>query len=191
MAKNMVKTFVNHPVVELTRVQAVKDGHHFTQYPITTGVGTLENGMLVAANHVTGKVLKASAITEEVYLHASVEHLYNGEGRDQFVVNETNDFLPRIYEMQVGDTFETNAVVFDNTATTGYAIAGTIATIFTTVAATLAVPTAVYATVCVETGFTGYTELLAASPTAGIILQVTKVITLPNGKKGFEFIVTK
>lgn len=190
MAKNMVKTFINHPVVELTRVQAVKDGHHFTQYPINTGVGTLENGMLVSADHVAGKVKKASAITEKVYLHASVEHVYNGEGRDQFVVKEADDFLPRIYEMQVGDTFETNAVVFDDTASTGYAPAGTISTIFSTVATTLET-TPVYATVCVEAGSTGYIELLASKPTAGVILQVSKVITLPNSKKGFKFVVVE
>ena len=43
----LVKTFINHPVVELTRVQAVKDGHHFTQYKMADGVTELENGMLV------------------------------------------------------------------------------------------------------------------------------------------------
>lgn len=187
MAKNMVKAFINHPVVELTRIQAVKDGHHFTQYKMATGVTELENGMLVVADHVAGTVGKASAITEEVYLHASVEKLYNGEGRDQFVA-KAGEFLPRIYEMQIGDTFETNAVVFDNTAVTGYAPAKTIANIFDAVTTNLAtVP--VYATVCVDTGFEGYAELLADKPTAGLIMQVVKVVTLPNGKKGFKMVV--
>jgi hypothetical protein len=191
MAKNMVKAFINHPVVELTRVQAVKDGHHFTQYKITSGVGTIENGILVSADHVAGEVKKASAITEKVYLHASVEHMYNGEGRDQFVVKETDDFLPRIYEMQVGDTFETNAVVFDDTATTGFAPAKTIANIHADVTTKLG-SAPVYATVCVETGSTGYIELVSADPTtAGVKLQVVKVVTLPNGTKGFKFVVVK
>lgn len=188
MAKNMVKAFINHPVVELTRIQAVKDGHHFTQYKMATGVTELENGMLVVADHVAGTVGKASAITEEVYLHASVEKLYNGEGRDQFVL-KAGEFLPRIYELQVGDKFETNAIVFDDTTSTGYAPGKTLANIYTTVATTLAVPTAVYATVCAETGSEGYIELLANKPTAGVILQAEKVVTLPNGKKGLKFVV--
>ena len=184
----LVKTFINHPVVELTRVQAVKDGHHFTQYKMADGVTELENGMLVNADHVKGTVGKAVAITEKVYLHASVEHVYNGEGRDQFVLKATDDFLPRIYELKTGDKFETNAVVFTDTASTGFAPAGTIATIFGTVA-TMLESGKVYATVCVTAGGEAYIELLSTKPTADVVLEVEKVVTLPNNSKGFKFTV--
>lgn len=187
MAK--VKAFTNHPVIELTRVQAVKDGHHFTQYKMADGVTQLENGMLVNADHVKGTVGKAAAVTEKIYLHASVEHFYNGEGRDQFVLNATEDMLPRVYDLKIGDTFETNAVVFDDTAVTGFAPAATISTIFDAVTTKLAtVP--VFANVSVDATSKGYIELVNDDPTtAAVKLEVVKVVTLPNGKKGFKFVV--
>lgn len=185
----LVKTFINHPVVELTRIQAVKDGHHFTQYKMAEGITELENGMLVIADHVAGTVGKASDITEKVYLHASVEHVYNGEGRDQFVV-KAGEMLPRIYELKDGDKFETNAVVFTDTASTGFAPAGTIKTIFGTVA-TMLESGKVYATVCVTAGGEAYVELLKDKPTANLVLEVEKVVTLPNNTRGFKFVVTK
>ena len=47
----------------------------------------------------------------------------------------------------------------------------------------------VYATVCVTAGGEAYIELLSAEPTAGVVLEVEKVITLPNNSKGFKFVV--
>lgn len=164
------------PVVELTRVQAVKDGHHFSQYPMATGTKELENGMLVAVDHVKGEVKKAEALTEKVYLHASVEHMYDANaGRDEFVVKETEDFLPRVYDLRIGDRFETNAVIWESTDyTDGYA------TIKTDVVA----GTPVYAYVDVATGYIKLAK--AAGVSVETDLRAVAVVTLPNGQTGVK-----
>ena len=164
------------PVVELTRVQAVKDGHHFSQYPMVKGTGELENGMLVAVDHVKGEVGKASAITEKVYLHASVEHMYDSlAGRNEFVVREEEDFLPRVYDLRTGDRYETNAVVWDSTDfADGYADIKDL----------VVAKTPVYGYVDVATGYVKLAKV--AGVDVATDLRVVSVIRLPNGETGVK-----
>ncbi|HHX61565.1 MAG TPA: hypothetical protein GX707_12775 [Epulopiscium sp.] len=163
------------PVVELTRVQAVKDGHHFTQYGMATGTEELENGMLVAVDHIKGEVGKVKAITEKVYLHASVEHMYKETaGRDEFVVKETDDFLPRVYDLRTGDTFETNALIWSDTDFADYA----------------AIKAAVAAGVFAYADTSGYIKLAKTAGTGVVTdLRVKAVVTLPNGQTGVKLVV--
>ena len=163
------------PVVELTRVQAVKDGHHFSQYPMATGTNELENGMLVAVDHVKGEVKKTAAITEKVFLHASVEHMYDtNAGRDEFVVKETEDFLPRVYDLRAGDRYETNAIVWDSGDYADYAA----------IKAAVVAKTPVYAYTDITTGYTK----IAKAAGVGVVtdLRVIAVIALPNGTTGVK-----
>lgn len=163
------------PVVELTRVQAVKDGHHFTQYPMVAGTKELENGMLVAVDHIAGEVKKAAAITEKVYLHASSEHMYDSlAGRDEFVVKETDDFLPRVYDLRSGDRYETNAVVWDDEDFADYAA----------IRSAVKAKTPVYAYVDVATGYTKLAK--TAGTSVATDLRVVAVVTLPNGTTGVK-----
>lgn len=166
------------PVVELTRVQAVVDGHHYIQYPMVEGTGELENGMLVAVDHVKGEVGKAKAITEEVYLHASVEHMYDEfAGRDEFVVKETDDFLPRAYKLLTGDAYETNAVVWDTAEfKDGYIDIRDTAR-----------DADVYAYVDVATGYAKLTK--QADEGVKTDIRVANVISLPNGERGVKLVV--
>lgn len=165
------------PVVELTRVQAVKDGHHFSQYPMAKGTKELENGMLVAVDHVKGEVAKPKAITEKVYLHASVEHMYDANaGRDEFVVKETEDFLPRVYDLRIGDVFETNAVVFDSGDFEDYAA----------IKAAITAKTATYAYTDFATGYIKIAKV--AGIDVATDLRVKAVITLPNGTTGVKLV---
>lgn len=164
------------PVVELTRVQAVKDGHHFSQYPMAVGTKELENGMLVTVDHVKGLVAKPTAVTEKVYLHASVEHMYDANaGRDKFVIREIEDFLPRVYDLRTGDVFETNAVTWDSAEfADGYA----------DIKEAVVAETPVYAYTDSATGYINITETEGVDVATD--LRVVAVIPLPNGTLGVK-----
>lgn len=159
-----------YAVVELNNIAGVRTGEIVSQYELDAP--QIENGMLVVANHVKEKVELPKAETDLVHLHASVEKLYNGEGRNEFVVKK-GSFLPRCYKLVHGDTFETNAVIYDD--------------------ATYANMEAIIAGITETTGFgvpdaTGYIKLVQDNPVgAKLAIKAVKVVTLPNGETGIKF----
>jgi hypothetical protein len=158
----------NYCVVETSKVASVKGGPIIAQYELdyalkATGV---ENGMLLAVDHAERKVKLPTDATEEVYLHASEEQIYNDyEGREHFILKSPK--LPRLFAIGESDVWETDAVEMNglNPST------GVLAVVNSDGFATLQESTYDYS---------GDAKVMA-----------TKPITLPNGKYGFKFTVIK
>jgi hypothetical protein len=158
----------NYCVVETTKVAAVKGGPIIAQYELddalkATGV---QNGMLLAVDHATRKVKLADDATEVVYLHASEEQIYNNfEGREHFILKAPK--LPRLYAIQEGDVWETDAVEMNSLT----AVTGVLAVV----------------------GADGFATLQAAAYdySADVKVMAVSPVTLPNGKPGFKFTVIK
>lgn len=167
----MAKMASKFAVVELNNLAGVRTGEIVSQYKMADGVEQLENGMLVVADHFKGEVKLPTGKTDVVYLHASVEKLYNGEGRNQFVLKK-DSFLPRLYKLCVGDTFETNAV--DHEKGSGLASAITETTGFG---------------VADASGYIKFVDSL--DDTEAVALKAVEVVTLPNGETGVKFRVIK
>lgn len=167
----MAKMASKFAVVELNNLAGVRTGEIVSQYKMAEGVDQLENGMLVVADHFKGEVKLPSGKTDVVYLHASVEKLYNGEGRNQFVLKK-DSFLPRLYKLCVGDTFETNAVDHEKgsdlasaiTESNGFGVAD-------------------------ASGYIKFVDTL--DDTEAVALKAVEVVTLPNGETGVKFRVIK
>lgn len=169
----MAKLASKYAVVELNNVAGVRTGELVSQYPLASAVEQIENGMLVVANHAKSEIELPKAETDVVYLHASVEKLYNGEGRNEFVLKQ-DSFLPRCYKLGLGDTFETNAVEHqkDNlvelakviTETKGFGVPST-------------------------KGYITFKE--ETTPTAKVELKAVALVTLPNGEMGIKWRVVK
>lgn len=165
------KDMGERPVVETTRIQAVFDGHHFSQYPMAEGTGVLENGMLVTVDHIEEVVAKPKAASDKVYLHASVEKLYNGEGRNAFFLRE--GAIPRVYDLREGDKFETNAIIWDDADFADFS----------------AIREALKESKLVaQPDTSGYIKISKGTGDAETDqkLVVTKAIRLPNGQPGVE-----
>lgn len=162
----MAKLASKFAVVELNNVAGVRTGEIVSQYELA--VDQIENGMLVVANHATEKIELPTGAEDVVYLHASQEKLYNGEGRNEFVVKK-GSFLPRCYKLVHGDTFETNAV--EHELADVQALASAI-----TAKAGYGVPST-----------NGYIKFVADKPVAGVVIKAVKVVSLPNGEFGIKF----
>lgn len=169
----MAKLASKYAVVELNNIAGVRTGELVSQYPLAQAVSQIENGMLVVANHAKGEIELPTGTDDVVYLHASVEKLYNGEGRNEFVLKQ-DSFLPRCYKLGLGDTFETNAVKHEK---------GDISALASAITA--------------EAGFgvpsvDGYIEFKdAETVTAKVELKAVAVVTLPNGEMGIKWRVVK
>lgn len=161
----------DYAVVELNNVAAVRTGEIVSQYELDTP--QIENGMLVVANHAKGTVELPQAETDTVYLHASVEKLYDGEGRSKFVMKQ-GSFLPRLYKLGLGDTFETNAVEHEKGSITELEAA-------ITETAGFGVPSA--------TGNIQFKD--AQTSGAAVELKAVAVVVLPNGEYGIKWRVIK
>lgn len=163
-----------HGVVELNHVAAVKTGEIIAQYNMA--VETLDNGWLVAVDHVK-KEVKLPAITDTVYLVASEEKLYDTrEGREDFV-NKKDSFGVRLYKLAVGDIFETNAVDLGDLS-------------WDTAKTEIANGTKYYGMPS-TTGEITLTKTEGDFATCLVVLQAVEAVILPNGRKGFKFVVVK
>lgn len=96
-----------YAVVETNHVSAVRTGNMIAQY--STDIAVLENGMTVNVNHATKKIV-APVAGKPLYLHASEEQIYESHlGRDSFAIKAKG--YPRVLKLEIGDIFETDAVV--------------------------------------------------------------------------------
>jgi hypothetical protein len=169
-----------YSVVELNHVEAVKTGKIYSQYQLNAtdfASKPAENGMLLAVDHVAGEAKLPAGITATgLVLHASVEKDYEGKGRKSFAVNR-GEFLPRLFQLSVGDIFETNGVLFDDAVYANFA-AIAAAVNGTTV---YGIPDA-----------SGYVKLVAApGGTEKVVLKAVKGVSLPNGQNGIKFVVSQ
>lgn len=163
-----------YPVVELTGINnlGTEDIKSVTK---ASGVTALMQGMCVLVDEVKEEASLPTAVTDKVWLHASVEKLYNGEGRSEFAVKDTTKgFLARVYRIRDGQTIETNAVQYDDTA----------------LANITAIKSAVATGLYLIPSTTGLWTLTATLGTATTYGTVKSVVILPNGETGIEAVFT-
>lgn len=170
--------------VELNNAAFRRDGRIEAQCaPDTTnfnGTTYVENGMLLEVDAVARKVKFYDATNtapKQVALVYSAEHLYDAakQGLKDFKLNGTDDFLPRLGYLDIGDKFTTNCVGYDS--------------------AEFASETALFSAMT-NTVLYGYASTVgaiaisSAVPTAykgGAVLKFVKKTTMPDGSIGIQF----
>jgi hypothetical protein len=162
----------DYPVVELTGVDNLGT-EDIKSVKKASGVSVLVQGGCVLVDEVKEEASLPTAVTDKVWLHASVEKLYNGEGRNKFaVLDTTKGFLARVFRIRDGQTIETNAVEYDDTA----------------LADLTAIKSAVATGLFLIPSTTGLWTLTATLGTATTYGKVKSVVILPNGETGLELV---
>lgn len=165
-----------YPVVETNQIAAVNTGQIKAQYALDTAIvtaGGAQQGQLLVVDEKAKKVKLPSAGTDYVYLHASEEQIYDSAlGRNSFVQKRE----PKMLKLNVGDTFETNAVdkgAYADRAAVATALAGGV----------------VYGVPMTS----GDIKLLAAASIGSetVVLEALEFVKLPNGSEGIKFVVRK
>lgn len=163
-----------YPVVSLTGVNNLGT-NDIKSVKLASGVTALMNGMGVVVDELKEEASLPSAITDTVWLHASVEKQYNNEPTSDFAIVNNKGFLARVYRLKEGQTFETNAIVYDDAT---YATVGAIATALAS------------APLYVIPSTAGTWTLTATAPTTVPKYgKVKSVVTLPNSEIGLEIVV--
>ena len=169
-------------IVNLRKVAGVKTGEHNIQYALNAtdfAATVCQNGFLLVEEHYTKTLGLPSAATDRVGLVACVEKMYDESDMSlgNFRLN-LNEYLPRIYRLQIGDMFDTNNFKYDDGDYANYAA----------IVATITAGTAVYA----YPSTNGQIELEPIQNAgAAVELQATRVVTLPAGESGLMFVCTK
>lgn len=163
--------------VELNNVAFRRDGRIEAQCALsTTDFASVpaENGMILRVKKADHEICfaDASAANQLYALNYSSEHMYDERhpGLKNFKLNATNDFLPRVGYLAVGDLWTSNCVDLG-----AYASAADVASALAS--------GEVYAAV----GTAGAPVLQATAPSAGPVLQVIKKTTMPDGQDAFQF----
>ena len=179
--------------LELNKVAFRRDGRveaqcalDATEFPATaTAIGSVaENGMLLAINKAARKVVKATTALATagtvIGINYTTEHMYD-ERKPQLsnFYLTSGTFLPRIGLLEVGDTFHTNTVCFDEAAYDDEEA----------IEDALTAGTPVYAGIA--TDGTGYWQVVATKPAVGPVAEVVEYGTMPDGQIGLKLHVLK
>ena len=123
-----------------------------------------ENGMLLAVDKANKVIKFATDASLPIAINYSAEHMYDERhlGLKNFYLT-SNDFLPRLGLLAVGDKFTTNTICYDSAT---YADMDAVQTLLTA-------GTKVYAGIA--TDGSGYWQLVASAPAAGPVAQVVEV----------------
>ena len=167
--------------VELNNVAFRRDGRIEAQCALSTvdfASVPAENGMILRVKKADHEICfaDASAANQLYALNYSSEHMYDerNPGLKNFKLNATNDFLPRVGYLAVGDLWTSNCVDLG-----AYASAGAVANALAS--------GEVYAAV----GTQGAVVLGSAAPSVGPVIQVIKKTTMPDGQDAFQLQVLK
>ena len=169
-------------IVNLRKVAGVKTGEHNIQYALNAtdfAATACQNGFLLVEEHYTKTLGLPSAATDRVGLVACVEKMYDESDMSlgNFRLN-LNEYLPRIYRLQIGDMFDTNNFKYDDGDYANYAA----------IVAAITAGTPVYA----YPSTNGQIELEPIQNAgAAVELQATRVVTLPAGESALMFVCTK
>lgn len=170
--------------IELNNVAFRRDGRIEAQCkPDTTDFSgvPVENGMLLAVDNVTRTVGFATDSSRPIALVYTAEHMYDDRkpGLKNFKTEATDDFLPRLGYLSVGDKFTENCLSYDpssdSTWTTESAVHSALASYATT---------AVYGGVSAN----GSIKISATAPSFGPkLLVINGNDTMPDGTFGVKF----
>lgn len=162
-------------VIETNHLSAVRTGEIKAQYPCV-GMDYIENGMLLYVDEDQESVRPVHDSKEFCYLHASEERVYDtGKGRNDWRLDCSSQ-IPRMFKLEEGDIFETDAVKFTNFADEDEARDDAV----------YGIPNS-----------SGYIELISAAQAAALdvetdfstVLEIVDWVTLPNGDDGIKFSV--
>jgi len=164
--------------INTNKIAAVTTGEIISNYTLNTtdfATAKCENGMLLMVDHYAKEVKVPAAITSKIWLVNSEVKDYENKGSKYFSIGLTDDFLPRLYKLQVGDIFETNCIVYTVETYANYdAIVAAIDS------------TTVY-------GIPDTSGRIALVATLGgsevCTLKVLEDVTMPNGEDGLKFVV--
>lgn len=171
--------------LELNNVAFRRDGRIEAQCKPAGALasGYIENGMLLAIDNVSRTVTFAdpSDANQVIGLNYTSEHMYDErkDGLKDFALKGTDDFLPRLGLLAVGDKFTTNCVSYESAlATDDAAFKAAVSSIAST---------PLYGGISAE----GAIAVSAAMPTVGPVLKVVAGTTMPNNSYGLKFQVIK
>jgi hypothetical protein len=155
--------------LELNQVAFRRDGRIIAQYKIDAEIPYVENGMLLAVDHVnkTIKYPENDQVTG-LALNYTTEHMYDERlagGLKHFKL-DNGTFLPRLGLLATGDRFTTNTVDCDIAAVKAGIKAGT----------------AYYGHATTN----GYITVNNTAEKA--VLQVIEVTTMPDGQDAIKFV---
>ncbi len=171
-----------YSVIEVNFLAARKTGAVKAQLPLSTTDFSqdlkAENGMLLTYNPLDGGGavnLPTTVATDKVKLHFSVEKEYDSlrPGLRNFAL-APGEFYPRLYNLAVGDTWTTDAVILDGTD--DHDIESAYDSLIPS-------RTTVYGVnITEEAGApVGFVDLRSATSTALVRVHVIAKTTLPNG----------
>ena len=171
--------------VELNNVAFRRDGRIEAQCALDTNAfgsdAVCENGMILRVKKAEHKITfcDASAANQLYALNYSAEHMYDERkpGLKNFKLVSAaagEDFLPRVGYLAVGDLWTTNTVDLGS-----YASAAAVAAAMTN------------GEVFASAGTDGYATLASAAPANGLVMQVIKKTTMPDGQDAFQLQVLK
>ena len=154
--------------LELNQVAFRRDGRIIAQYKLDSDIDYVENGMLLAIDHVnkTVKMPEEGQYTG-LALNYTTEHMYDERlvyGLKHFKLDK-NSFLPRLGLLAAGDRFTTNTVDCDYAAVK----AGLGTTEYYGHAST-----------------NGY--IVVNTTATNAVLQVIEATTMPDGSEALKFV---
>lgn len=165
--------------LELNNVAFRRDGRIEAQCAPASALASakLENGMLLAVDNVSRTVTYATDSSLPIALHYSAEHIYDERtpGLKNWYLKGSDDFLPRLGYLAVGDKFTTNCISY---STSEFADASAFASALDAIAST-----ALYG----GAGTDGAIAVSTSQPTFGPILRAVQKTTMPDGQLGVKF----
>ena len=169
--------------VELNNVAFRRDGRIEAQCALDTAVFNAntpcENGMILKVDKAAHKITFAdpSAANQLVALNYTTEHMYDERkpGLKNFYLDgpkgaAKQDFWPRLGYLAAGDLWTSNCVDLGDYASVS-AVASALAS----------------GTVYAGVGSAGAPVLASTAPSVGLVMQIIKKTTMPDGTDGFQF----
>ena len=166
--------------IELNNCAFRRDGRIEAQCaPDTTDFATakVENGMLLAVDNVSRTVKFATDSSLPIAITYSAEHMYDdrANGLKDFALNGTDDFLPRLGYLAVGDKFTSNCVSYSSSE---FADDSALLSALDSLATT---------PIFGGAGTDGSIAVSSSAPSFGPVLRVIKKTTMPDGTIGLKF----
>ena len=159
--------------VEPNHLSAQRNGQIYAQLPLDANINILENGQFMKYDYENGKVALTGDIGEYMLVYNEVKVYDERESYKDFAMIKKNyvggEIYPRLFKTNVGDIYTTNCVGAANTS-----------------------KDAEYAGIALEVGdkltvntSTGYL-VKDNSASTGMIWQVVKEYTMPDGQPGVK-----
>lgn len=161
--------------VEPNHLSAQRNGQIYAQLPLDSSINILENGQFMKYDYENGKVALTGDISEYMLVYNEVKVYDERESYKDFAMIKKNyvggEIYPRLFKTNVGDIYTTNCIGGANTSKDAtYTYTGN--------------ELAVGDKLKVNTS-TGYLVKDNAVST-GMIWQVVKVYTMPDGQDGVK-----